>query len=156
MILADPPDPVESVLSFFTLEDIGAACNVSNWTVAEEIRIVTQIARGEIPGVKPRDRLVAANHLRRLFLMAARMGGHITDTKTTGVLTTDDGTRHATLTRTEHTTKLLTDSISNTQRALEAAVAGGHYEAHTGPPNAAPKDDDDGDDGDDDLDIDPN
>lgn len=117
------PDPVESLLAFFTTEEIGTACNLSDWTVQQEIELYVRIAKGEVPA-KPNERMAAAERLRRLAFMALRLGGHIQDSSRRAVLTGDGENTQASITSVERTTRLVRSSITDAERALRGPVAG--------------------------------
>ncbi len=116
-------DPVESLLGFFTTHEIGTACNISDWTISQEVGLYADIAKGTIPA-QPNVRMAAAGRLRKLIFMALRLGGHVSDTSRKAVLTGGQGDSQHTLTQTQHTTRLIADTMQETERMLMAGVAG--------------------------------
>jgi hypothetical protein len=118
--IGDPTPETESILGFLTLSEIGKAFNVSDYSVAEEVRIVTDIARNNPKGD---TKLRAVAYLRNLATTAARMAGYVGES-TLHMTQGEDGTR--TLTHTERTLRLLADRKSEAEAALASPVSGEH------------------------------
>lgn len=113
----------ESLLAFFTVDAIGHALNVSNWTIEEEIRVLSEIARGLSDNgvvVKTGDRIRAMDAIRKLVRDSLRMNGLLTSETKVATLSGDQGEDgQVRVISSEKTMKLSSESLRNSEAALK-------------------------------------
>lgn len=112
-------EDLPTMLSFLSIAEIGRACSISDWTVGEEISILTAIAKGAMPGVKPRDRIQAADRLRQIIGTGLRMAGYVQEVSRQGVLQAGDADRTVRVLETHKTARLLASSADRALAVLE-------------------------------------
>jgi hypothetical protein len=106
----------ETLLSFLSVQDIGQAARVSNWTVAEEVRILAEIARGDHPKASPADMIRASARLRQIFTGVLKAAGMVEDERQQINLDADGNVTGGIAVR--HATRLVHAARSATERAL--------------------------------------
>jgi hypothetical protein len=106
----------ESLIGFLMAERLDECLRESNWTLAEQIGILVEIARAS---PKLSERMAASDRLDRKIIQALKLAGRVTDETTRGILIEHDGDRERRLVLSQHTMRRAANALDSVRAALQ-------------------------------------